>query len=106
MLHSETAVVFLQDVSEARDARISLERSNWKAVVIKEPIPIAGRLIIIDEKLLPALHEKAVTLLPGGRIVIAADNAAGKASGPMTPEVYMLYRPYTATQMDMACQVN
>jgi hypothetical protein len=106
VLQSGTAVVFLRDISEAREARILLERSDWKVVVISEPIPISGGLMIIDEHLLHALHEQAVTLLPGGRLIIVADNAAGKTSGLIAPEVYMLYRPHTAAQLEMACQVD
>jgi hypothetical protein len=104
--HSETAVVFLRDTDEAREARLLLDQSSWEVVVISEPLAVSGKLIIVDEQLLPALHEEAVNLLPGGRLIIVANDMTGKASGPVAPEVYMLYRPYTPAQLQLACQVD
>jgi hypothetical protein len=101
---SPTAVIFLRDIGEAREAKLLLEQSYWKAVVISEPIPISGGLIIIDEQLLPALHEEAITLMPDGRVIIVADSEAGKVSGLMAPEVYMLYRPYSTHKLAAACR--
>lgn len=95
--------MLLPDIKEARAAKDLLEQYSWKAVVISEPLAISGRLIVIDERLLPALHEEAVNPLPGGRLIIVADNPASNVSGLVAPEVYMLYRPYTSHKLASAC---
>lgn len=106
MPNSETAVVFLRDTNEAGEVRLVLDQSGWEVVVTSEPLAVSGKLIIIDEQLLPALHEEAVNLLSGGRLIIVADDITGKATGTVTPELYMLYRPYSPAQLQLACQVD